>query len=50
MDPTDDLQIRGLFDDYIRMYSSRDDLLTQQFSDDFSGFTGGGAHPGQKPG
>jgi len=42
MDPTDDLQIRGLFDDYIRMYSSRDDLLTQQFSDDFSGFTGGG--------
>lgn len=34
--------IRQLFDDYLRMYSSRDDRLTMHFSDDFSGFTGGG--------
>ena len=33
---------RKLFDEYIRMYSSRDDQLTTFFSDDFSGFTGGG--------
>lgn len=42
MDPTDCQEIRGLFDEYIRMYSSRNDQLTQQFSEDFSGFTGGG--------
>jgi len=42
MNTTDYQQIRGLFDAYIRMYSSRDDQLTQQFSEDFSGFTGGG--------
>src|ERR1035437_7392271 len=34
--------IRQLFQDYVQMYSSRDDLLTAQFSEDFSGFTGGG--------
>jgi len=34
--------IRQLFDDYLRMYSSRDDRLTACFSEDFSGFTGGG--------
>jgi len=34
--------IRLLFDDYLRMYASRDDRLTTYFSDDFSGFTGGG--------
>jgi PAS domain S-box-containing protein len=35
-------EIRQLFDDYLRMYSSRDDRLTEHFSEDFSGFTGGG--------
>jgi len=40
---TDDYQkLRQLFDDYLRMYSSRDDQLTAFFSEDFSGFTGGG--------
>ena len=34
--------LRQLFDDYLRMYSSRDDRLTTHFSEDFSGFTGGG--------
>jgi two-component system, cell cycle sensor histidine kinase and response regulator CckA len=34
--------IRQLLDDYLRMYSSRDDRLTTHFSEDFSGFTGGG--------
>jgi diguanylate cyclase (GGDEF)-like protein/PAS domain S-box-containing protein len=38
----DEQTIRQLFQDYIRMYSSRDDLLTAQFSENFSGFTGGG--------
>ena len=38
----DERTIRQLFQDYLRMYSSRDDLLTAQFSEDFSGFTGGG--------
>jgi PAS domain S-box-containing protein len=42
MDTSDDQEIRHLFDDYLRMYSSRDDRLTTYFSDDFSGFTGGG--------
>jgi PAS domain S-box-containing protein len=40
--PADRSTLRQLFDDYVRMYSSRDDRLTSQFSDDFSGFTGGG--------
>lgn len=40
---TNDFQkIRQLFDDYLRMYSTRDDRLTTYFSEDFSGFTGGG--------
>jgi len=34
--------IRSLFDEYIEMYASRDDRLTQRFSEDFSGYTGGG--------
>jgi PAS domain S-box-containing protein len=42
MDPRDYQQIRQLFDDYLRMYASRDDHLTTFFSEDFSGFTGGG--------
>ena len=35
-------QIRSLFDEYIEMYASRDARLTQRFSADFSGYTGGG--------
>ncbi len=42
MEKNDHQIIRQLFDDYIRMYSTRDDLLTAYFSEDFSGFTGGG--------
>jgi two-component system, cell cycle sensor histidine kinase and response regulator CckA len=42
MDASDYQKIRQLFDDYLRMYASRDDRLTTFFSDDFSGFTGGG--------
>jgi SnoaL-like domain len=42
MDESDDRRIRELLDDYLRMYSSRDDRLTTYFSEDFSGFTGGG--------
>lgn len=42
MKATDQQELRRLFDDYLRMYSTRDDRLTDQFSDDFSGFTGGG--------
>ncbi|MGD0584258.1 MAG: nuclear transport factor 2 family protein [Oryzomonas sp.] len=42
MDASDYQEIRHLFDEYLRMYSSRDDRLTTCFSDDFSGFTGGG--------
>lgn len=34
--------IRALFDGYIEMYTSRDDRLTARFSDNFSGYTGGG--------
>lgn len=34
--------IRSLFDQYIEMYASRDDRLTERFSEDFSGYTGGG--------
>jgi PAS domain S-box-containing protein len=39
---TDLAALRRLLDDYLRMYASRDDRLTTLFSDDFSGFTGGG--------
>ncbi|WP_153115565.1 GGDEF domain-containing protein [Rhodocyclus tenuis] len=35
-------RIRSLFDEYIEMYSSRDDRLTARFSSNFSGYTGGG--------
>ena len=42
MDAIDDSIIRQLFDDYVQMYSSRDDRLTTYFSENFSGFTGGG--------
>ena len=42
MNSSDYQKIRQLFDDYLRMYSSRDDRLTTYFSEDFSGFTGGG--------
>ena len=42
MDPRTQELIRQLFDDYLRMYSTRDDRLTDHFSTDFSGFTGGG--------
>lgn len=34
--------IRTLFDEYIDMYASRDDRLTSLFSENFSGYTGGG--------
>ena len=42
MDAHDDRELRQLFDEYLQMYASRDDRLTSFFSDDFSGFTGGG--------
>ena len=42
MKNSDHREIRQLFDDYLLMYSSRDDGLTTHFSEDFSGFTGGG--------
>ncbi|MBP9905467.1 MAG: nuclear transport factor 2 family protein, partial [Rhodoferax sp.] len=34
--------IRALFDGYIEMYAARNDQLTGHFSDNFSGYTGGG--------
>ena len=40
--PNDKNKVMQLFNDYLRMYATRDDLLTNHFSDDFSGFTGGG--------
>lgn len=43
MNAIDHEEIRQLFDDYNRMYASRDDRLTTLFSEDFSGFTGGGS-------
>ncbi len=42
MDASDHQIIRQLFADYMRMYASRDDRLTEFFSENFSGFTGGG--------
>ncbi|MFN2330866.1 MAG: diguanylate cyclase domain-containing protein [Halomonas sp.] len=36
-------KIRRLFDEYIELYSSRDDRLTTLFSEDFSGYTVGGS-------
>lgn len=35
-------EIRSLFDEYIEQYASRDDGLTTKFSENFSGYTGGG--------
>ena len=34
--------IRHLFEDYMEMYASRDDLLFARFSNNFGGYTGGG--------
>jgi SnoaL-like domain len=31
-----------LFNEYIEMYAARDDRLTARFSENFSGYTGGG--------
>jgi len=42
VDPSDQQTIRALLDEYLRMYATRDDRLTASFSEDFSGFTGGG--------
>lgn len=42
MSPAQAQELRQLFDDYLRMYAGRDDRLTGQFSENFSGFTGGG--------
>ncbi len=38
--PSDQQSIRGLLDDYLKKYATRDDRLTALFSEDFSGFTG----------
>lgn len=35
-------KIRALFDEYIELYASRNDRLTTLFSENFSGYTGGG--------
>lgn len=43
MHPDRESQIRRLLDEYIEMYSARDDRLTTRFSDNFSGYTGGGS-------
>lgn len=37
-----DSLIRALFDEYIELYAARDDRLTTRFSDNFTGYTGGG--------
>jgi ketosteroid isomerase-like protein len=42
MNASDHQKIRELFDGYLRLYASRDDRLTAWFSDNFSGFAGGG--------
>ena len=42
MHPDRQQLIRSLFDEYIEMYASRDDRLTARFSENFSGYTGGG--------
>jgi PAS domain S-box-containing protein len=42
VDPGDLQTIRRLLDDYLERYATRDDGLTALFSEDFSGFTGGG--------
>lgn len=42
MDPERQRLILSLFDEYIEMYATRDDRLTSRFSENFSGYTGGG--------
>ncbi|MFA5912560.1 MAG: diguanylate cyclase [Burkholderiales bacterium] len=42
MQPERQQLIRSLFDEYIEMYAARDDRLTARFSENFSGYTGGG--------
>ncbi len=42
MNPSTYQEIKNLFDNYIELYSTRNDLLTELFSADFSGFAGGG--------
>ena len=42
MHPDRERHIRSLFDEYIEMYAARDDRLTERFSENFSGYTGGG--------
>ncbi len=42
MSSSNDPELLRLLDDYHRMYAARDDALTELFSGDFSGFTGGG--------
>ena len=42
MKPTRQRLIRSLFKNYIKKYAGRDDRLTGLFSDNFSGYTGGG--------
>ncbi len=42
MQPERQQLIRSLFDNYIEMYASRDPRLTEAFSENFSGYTGGG--------
>lgn len=41
--PERESRIRALFEEYIEQYASRDDHLTTRFSDNFSGYTGGGS-------
>jgi diguanylate cyclase (GGDEF)-like protein/PAS domain S-box-containing protein len=43
MHPDRHRQIRSLFDEYIELYASRNDRLTTLFSENFSGYTGGGS-------
>ena len=43
MDPERHQLIRALFDEYIELYAARDDRLTARFSENFSGYTGGGS-------
>ena len=42
MDPDRQRIIRTLFEEYIEMYASRDERLTARFSENFSGYAGGG--------
>ena len=42
MDAADTQHLRTLLEDYLQRYASRDERLISDFSDDFSGFTGGG--------